>query len=87
MKTEQILLTIKEWAKNGGHKIRAAIKEEPPKWISTEKKENSIKAQKNSKLKSRGVLVSVYQSNDTDAKSWDYWFLESGAPVFCNCGD
>jgi len=86
MKTEQILSIIKEWAKNGGHKIRAAIKEEPPKWISTEKKENSIKAPKNSKLKSRGVLVSVYQSNDTDANSWDYWFVESGAPVFCNCG-
>lgn len=87
MKSELILSTIKEWAKSGGHKIRATIKEHHPKWISVENKKNEINPPKGSKLKTRGVFLSIYESNDADAKSWDYWFVESGAPVLCYWGD
>jgi hypothetical protein len=89
MKAEQILLTIKDWAKNGGHKIRASIKKQPPSWLSlgTGENEENTKGITAKKQKTPGVTLSVYESNDEKANSWNYWFDESGDPVLCDSGD
>ena len=67
MKAEETLKAIKDWAKKGGHRIKVGIRKQPPTWIPAEQR-----------VKSEGVALSLYASDDADSKVWQYWFPESG---------
>ncbi len=67
MKAEQTLKAIKDWAKKNGQKIKVGIRKQPPKWIPAEQR-----------VKSEGVALELYASDDPDSKAWQYWFTESG---------
>lgn len=67
MKAEETLKAIKVWAKKNGQRIKVTARKQPPRWVPSEMREQSP-----------GVSLSLYASDDPDAKKWDYWFPNKG---------
>lgn len=67
MKAKETLKAIKAWAKATGQRIKITARKQPPSWIPPETREQSP-----------GIALSLYASDDSDAKKWDYWFPDKG---------